>query len=155
MVHRRIRIREYGWVVDIFYAVTCYWTGRIMRELEAIDCPEYILEMSYRNLKSCKMDTGLTYSNYLTRETVMVIGLTSSSSEFLNSFDHERKHLEAHIAEACGIDPWGEEIAYLSGNIAQMLAKDVEMFVCHCNCCKDRLKREIENEKDTKGYTVR
>lgn len=120
-------------MVHIFYAVTCYWTDIIMDALESIDCPEDILLESYQNLNACKLDTGLTYSNYGRRETVMVIGLTSSPSEFLNSFDHERKHLEAHIANAFRINPWGEEIAYLSGDIAQMLTEDVQMFICDCN----------------------
>lgn len=88
---------------------------------------------------SCKIDTGLTYSNYKKRETVMVVGLTSSPSQFLNSFDHERKHLEAHIAQAYGINPYGEEIAYLSGDIAQMLTEDVQLFICDC----DKHKRVI------------
>lgn len=133
MITRRIHIRKYDWVVHIFYAVTCYWTDIIMDTLESIDCPENILLESYHNLNACKLDTGLTYSNYGRRETVMVVGLTSSPSEFLNSFDHERKHLEAHIAKTFRINPWGEEIAYLSGDIAQMLTEDVQMFICDCN----------------------
>ena len=132
MIHRRIYIKKYDWAVDIFYAVTCYWTDRIMECLESIGCPDDILRSSYHNLMSCKLDTGLTYSNYNRRETVMVIGKTSSPGEFLNSFDHERKHLEAHIARAYGIDPYGEEIAYLSGDVAQMLVKDVQLFICDC-----------------------
>lgn len=113
-----------------------------MNALESIECPERILQSSYKNLMSCKLDTGLTYSNYMMRETVMVVGMTSSPVEFLNSFDHERKHLEAHIAQAFRIDPWGEEIAYLSGDIAQMLCKDVQMFICDCDKHKQMIYRK-------------
>lgn len=142
MIARRIHIKKYDWVVHVFYAVTCYWTDRIMDVLESIGCPERILRSSYKNLMSCKLDTGLTYSNYNIRETVMVVGLTSSPAEFLNSFDHERKHLEAHIAQAYDIYPYGEEIAYLSGDIAQMLVEDVQLFICDCDKHKQIIHRK-------------
>ena len=72
----------------------------------------------------------------------MVVGLTSSPAEFLNSFDHERKHLEAHIAQAYDIYPYGEEIAYLSGDIAQMLVEDVQLFICDCDKHKQIIYRK-------------
>lgn len=134
MITRRLYIKKYDWKVKIFYSVTCYWTASILRALRSIGCPEEYLRTSYENLSSCQLDTGITYSNYERRRTVMVINKTSSPAEFLNSFDHERKHLEAHIAQAYGIDPWGEEIAYLSGEIARDLTPDVQDFICPCGC---------------------
>lgn len=129
--------------MHIYYAVTCYRTNAIMAALKSIGCPDSIIRMSKENLSSCKLDTGLTYSNTDRRETVMVIGIASSSAEFLNSFEHEKKHLEAHIANAYNIPPYGEEIAYLAGDIAQMLAKDIQMFICNCDCCKKQLNRRM------------
>lgn len=134
MIYRELYIDKYDWLVHIFYAVTCYWTEDILESLRVVGCPRKQLALSYKNLASCSLDTGITYSNYESRETVMVIGLTSSPKEFLNSFDHERKHLEAHIAEAFDIDPYGEEIAYLSGEIARDLSDDVQKFMCTCGC---------------------
>lgn len=87
----------------------------------------------FGNLSSCKLDTGLTYSNYSTHETVMVIGINSSAEEFMNSFCHERKHLEMHIAKAFDLNPWGEEVAYLSGKIGQKMYRVAKKFLCeHC-----------------------
>lgn len=134
MFTRRLYIKKYDWRVKIFYSVTCYWTSSILRALRRIGCPEDYLRTSYENLSACMLDTGITYSNYQTRRTVMVIGKTSSPSEFMNSFDHERKHLEAHIAQAYNMDPWGEEIAYMSGEIARDLTEDVQRFICDCGC---------------------
>lgn len=140
MITRDLYIRKYDWLVHIYYAVTCYWTDEIMQKLYDIKCPSDKLHVAYRNLTKCKLDTGLTYSNYQMRETVMVIGLTTSPAEFLNSFDHERKHMEAHMAQALQIDPWGEEIAYLSGETAQSLSKDVQLFMCDCHKHKLEMK---------------
>ena len=66
------------------------------------------LRTAYENLSAGKARHRAHFiPNYGTRQTVMVIGITSSATQFQNSYDHERKHLEAHIAAALGIDPWG------------------------------------------------
>lgn len=143
MVHREIYIKKYDWLVHVYYAVTCYWVDEIMNQLEFIHCPESILRKSYRNLKACQLDTGITYSNYRLKETVMVVGLTSSPEEFMNSLDHERKHLEAHIAQAYNISPYGEEIAYLSGDIGQSIFNEVQMFICDCPCHTNKINNLI------------
>lgn len=67
---------------------------------------------------ACKMNTGLTYSNIAFRSTVMVIGLFSSRREFFNSYTHEQRHLQDDLANMNGIDLDGEDIAYISGDIA-------------------------------------
>ena len=36
------------------------------------------------------MNTGLTYSNFEHRRTVMVIAMTTSPEQFQNSWDHEK-----------------------------------------------------------------
>ena len=143
MIRQRFDIEEYGWKVEVYYAVDCYYTDEIMGRLYDIGCRGDVLETAYRNLSSGKPDTGLTYSNYGTRQTVMVIGITSSPAEFQNSYDHERKHLEAHMAKALGIDPWGEEICYLSGNIGQKMFDKARLLLCDCECCKKQIKELI------------
>jgi len=35
----------------------------------------------------------------------------------MNSFIHEIRHLERHIEQVYDIDPYGEEAAYLAGDI--------------------------------------
>lgn len=63
----------------------------------------------------------------------MVIGINSSAEEFMNSFCHERKHLEMHIAKTFNLNPWGEEVAYLSGKIGQKMYRIAKKFLCeHC-----------------------
>ena len=117
MIYRELNIPQYNWLVHVFYHVTCYWTDEIMDCLKNIGCPPQKLKESYRNLKACKLNTGLTYSNYYLRESVMVIGKTSSSDEFSDSMMHELRHLEDHIATAYKMPAGGEEIAYLAGYI--------------------------------------
>ena len=133
MIRQEIYIPKYDWRVRIYYAVTTYWAARILSDMERIGCRSVELAKAWRNLRSGDLNTGLTYSNYQTGETVMVISLTSSPEEFLNSWEHEKKHLARHIEQAYGIDPFGEEAAYLEGTIAQKMFPVARKFICeHC-----------------------
>lgn len=141
MIYRELYIPKYDWLVQIFYHVTCFWTDEIVDCLRNIGCPPDKLEEAYQNLTACKLNTGLTYSNYHFRESVMVIGKTSSSSEFSNSLLHESRHLEDHIATVFEMPLGGEEVAYLAGYIGQQLSKDMQMFICTCDCHKHQKKK--------------
>ena len=133
MIRQKFILKEYDWSVQVYYAVDCYYTDEIMEALYSIGCRGKNLSVAFGNLSSCKLDTGLTYSNYSTHETVMVIGINSSAEEFMNSFCHERKHLEMHIAKAFDPNPRGEEVAYLSGKIGQKMYRVAKKFLCeHC-----------------------
>ena len=82
------------------------------------------------------MDSGFTYSNKRIRQSVVVVGLASSQSQFLNSFEHELRHLCDDIATTTGMAMQGEEVAYLTGNVNTLLWSDIHEFIC-CKCkCK-------------------
>lgn len=133
MITQDFYLPKYGWHVRTYYAVTTYWRGRILRDLYHIGCRGEQLDRARRNLTDGFRNTGLTYTNFEARETVMVISLTSSPAEFLNSWEHEKKHLARHIEQACGIDPYSEEAAYLEGSIAQKMFPVAKRFICeHC-----------------------
>ena len=105
-----------------------------------------MLEEAGANMKSGRMDTGVTYSNYLYRTTVMVIGRASSDRQFFNSFMHEMRHMEDDLGNMNGIEHDGEEIAYLSGHIAEQVFDYVKLFLCDCDCCKEEIKKRIGYE---------
>ena len=142
MIRQQFDISGYDWKVEVYYAVDAYYTDEIMGRLYDIGCRGDDLQTAYENLSSGKPDTGLTYSNYGTRQTVMVIGITSSAAQFQNSYDHERKHLEAHMAAALGIELRGEQLCYLSGEIGQLMFEKAKLMLCDCDCCKHK-KQEL------------
>lgn len=84
MITQDFTLPKYNWHVKVYYAVTTYWTSRIINELENIGCDGIELRRAYENLRRGDLNTGLTYSNLNMGETVMVISLTSSSPQFLN-----------------------------------------------------------------------
>lgn len=133
MIVQTFYIPKYDWEVKAYYAVTEYWVHEIISDLKRAGCQNAQLEQAYRNLSMGNLNTGLTYSNYRTRETIMVIALTSSPEEFQNSFDHEKGHLCRHISQTFGLNPYGEETQYLSGYIGQKMFPVAKKFLCeHC-----------------------
>lgn len=137
MERSTIHIKKYDWRLNIFFAVTCYHVDEIMDSLADVECPDDIRDRVYSNLVKCDMDTGFTYSNKRLKCTVMVIGLHSSQAQFLNSFEHEMRHMVDDIAETFGLNMGGEEVAYLTGDMNSILWKDIHKFIC-CDCkCKN------------------
>lgn len=133
MITQDIYIPEYDWHVRIYYAVSTYWAYRIASDMRRIGCSGIQLDRAYSSLVKGDLNTGITYSNFKLGETVMVISITSTPAEFLNSWEHEKKHLARHIEQAYGIDPYSEEAAYLEGGIAQKMFIVAKNFICeHC-----------------------
>ena len=146
MIRRDIHIDQYDWIVHVYLHVTCYRTKEIIRRLKGIGCPMDKLHEAYDNMMSCSLDTGLTYSNYERRESVMVIGPTSSYREFANSLLHETRHLTDHVCLAMGMEIGEDPIAYLAGYIGSALADEIRLFVCDC-CHEEERKRIINGKK--------
>lgn len=133
MIRQDIYLQRYDWHVRVYYAATTYWVERIVRDLRLIGCSGADLEEARRNLSAGRLDTGLTYSNYRRRATVIVIALASSPAEFFNSLEHEKGHLCRHVSLAFHLDPYGEEAQYLSGEVGQRMFPVARRFLCeHC-----------------------
>lgn len=133
MIRQHFTLPSYDWHVYVYYAIDCYYAHEIISILKSIGCSPSDLQKAWGNLSSCKLDTGLTYSNFKNRTSVMVISLSSSADEFQNSFDHEKGHLAQHIIQANDIDPFSEEAQYLAGEIGQKMFKVAKKFLCeHC-----------------------
>lgn len=137
MIVQDIYLPGYDWHCRVFYAVTCYWADDILYELRRIGCNGKEYHTAQNNLYDGKLDTGLTYSNRESRESIMVIAKTSCPEEFAHSFDHEKGHLAKHIALAYDLDPFGEEVQYLSGDIAKEMFPIAKRFFCEC--CRRKL----------------
>lgn len=133
MKHQRIYIEDYDWVVDVFYDTVAEDAEMILKYLRRLGCSGGDYIHSRNNLRSGDMDTGLTYSDNRKRESVMVIGRSSTLAEFLNSWQHEMTHLQRHICQAFWINPYSEEAAYLAGDIAMKMHPVLSQFMCGCS----------------------
>ena len=136
MIVQRFHIKEYDWVVTAYYAVSRYYIDDIIDSLRSIKCEGNFLRTAYKNLKNNRLNSGLTYSNYLLRETVMVVALASSAKEFHKALIHEIRHVQSHIATAYNIDEKSEEVCYLLDDIVGLTHDTIAPLIC--NCCRDK-----------------
>lgn len=132
----KLYISKIDWEVIMYFAVTAYHIDDIVHSLEEIYCPDDILLQAKEHLAKGKLDTGLTYSNKALRKSVMVVGLTSSPAQFLNSFEHELRHLVDDIADTDDMPLAGEAVAYLTGDLNSDLWPTIHEFICCTHNCR-------------------
>jgi hypothetical protein len=118
------KIKKYNWSIVIYYTVNDAESKEIIDKLEDLHCNSKTLESIKRNLDDAKIDTGFAYSSYNKQSSIVVIHKASSIGEFINTFEHEKNHLEMHICEALDINPYSEEAAHMSGNLAQLILEE-------------------------------
>ncbi len=96
----------------------------ILDMLESLNCDSTTLESIKSNLSKAALDTGFAYSSYDKLCSIIVIHKASSIGEFINTLGHEKNHLEMHICEALDINPYSEEAAHMSGDLAQLILEE-------------------------------
>ncbi len=126
-------MENWDWFVRVFYVVDFIPIDFIIEELKGIGCNQQDIDSAIEVLDSGDDNRGITFSNSEDRESIIVIGETSCPAQFSNSFDREKLHLAMHIAKVANIDPFGEELAYLIGEIGFQTFPIAKRFLCeHC-----------------------
>lgn len=123
-MRQNFKVKKYNWSIIIYYTVNDIEEKEIIDMLEGFNCDSKTLESIKINLDLANLDTGFTYSNYDKQCSIVVIHKASSIGEFINTFEHEKNHLEMHICEALDINPYSEEAAHMSGNLAQLILEE-------------------------------
>lgn len=116
MITDRIILKEYRWNLLVLSDCTCSDISEIVDHLDSIDCPMDYQQDALSNLNECQFNTGVTYSNYRLRSTVMVLNRTSSIKDLVDSIAHECYHLIKHLQLSLFVRD-EEELAILMGNI--------------------------------------
>lgn len=132
MIHRTLYIRS-DWKVDVFIDTDKKGTylDEVLDCLESMGAPFRVMERCEEIVASGKPNQAFTYSN--SKRTCIYIGWATDGSEFINSVVHEIRHLVDHIAGYYGIKGNGEQVGYISGDAAIMLAEDICKYGCpHC-----------------------
>lgn len=139
MIRQVAYLPEYDWVIKAYFSVSSYWTGEIMAELAFAGADEEQMWKSYYSLSSGNLDEGICFSGADTRTSILVVAKTSSAAEFYNSTTHEFCHLAAQIAQIVGVNPAGEEVAYMVGEMARDFYPSIKHLLCEC-CRKNKHK---------------
>lgn len=123
-MRQNVKLKKYDWSIIIYYTVNDVERKEIIDMLEGLNCKFGTLESIKSNLNKSEIDTGFAYSSYDKQCSIIVIHKSSSVGEFINTFEHEKNHLEMHICEALDINPYSEEAAHLSGDLAQIILEE-------------------------------
>lgn len=118
MIYFKVFLKRYNWQIECFITEDSNFLGDIICKLNALDCSDIILEKAQRILYE-QYNSGFAYSNPKQRKSIMVINMPISMDEFVNTYNHEKNHIEMHICEEFNIDPYSEEASDLSGYLAQ------------------------------------
>lgn len=141
MIRQVAYLPEYDWVIKAYFSVSAYWVNEIMAELAFAGANEEQMWKSYYLLSSGNLDEGICFSGADTRTSILVVARTSSAAEFYNSTTHEFCHLAAQIARIIGVDPAGEEVAYMVGEMARDFYPSIKHLLC--DCCRSKSKHKV------------
>ena len=130
MFYREINIDD--WDIRFLFSFDFYDKARVMHSLRWADAPDSITLHVEKNINAGRLNEGFCYSNPSLRRTVLGTGVASSGPEVLNSIVHEIIHICQHVAQEDDIDPFGEDFAYLGGDIS----REVSDIVCRLSCPK-------------------
>ena len=132
MLIRKIHIRY--WALLFLFSYDTNDMGSIHDALVWAEAPDSIISRVSESVSAERLNEGFCYSNPSLRRTVYAIGKASSGPQVLDSIVHEIIHIVQHIGQEDGLDPYGEDVAYLGGNISRMISDIVCELSCqHCN----------------------
>ena len=123
-LRQQFKIRKYDWDVVLYYTVDEAQKTEIVTELKELQPDKETFYKLERNLMNAELDTGFIYSSFYKQFSLIVIHKASSIGEFVNTFVHEKNHLEMHMCEALDINPYSEEAAILSGELAMQILNE-------------------------------
>lgn len=141
-------IEKYDWHILLFLDYSCDYLDEVLDAMDKLKCGSKSYDIAYDNLSSCSVNTGLTFSDYISRTSVIVISITNSEKEFLKSYHHELGHCAVHICQFYGIPLEGEEVQYLGQDLVDRTWDIAKIFLCDCDCCKNKRN---EKKRDFEG----
>lgn len=114
----------FGWTVEMYYDARPKDAEIIIDRLLATGCSERHLHKASRLLRSGVPNQGLTFSDSGRHRSVIVISRVTDFFELCNTLSHECQHLEQAVCREFKLDPYGEDIAYISGEISEAIARN-------------------------------
>lgn len=126
-----IYLKDYNWRVRVYYNATYRDTASIVEHLDLQGYSETTIDAVYSSLITMGYDNGLTVVDKKRKLATLVISKATNPSEFFNTLIHELNHLSDFIAEVYGIQPTGESISYMIGDIGMLMFPRAGKFLCH------------------------
>ena len=129
MVQTEFFIGHRDWLIVVSLDVS--GTGDICEVYDMLmqaDVPDYKVREACMELS--RANSGYTHTDYGSHVTLTFASRGTSYDELYDTIQHELLHITEHIGTYYGLDPKGEEMAYLQGEIARKMFPAVAMVVC-------------------------
>lgn len=139
MIRHVFAVPEHRWTFRVYIATDCTWNAEILGHLERLGAPVWIIESSAANMACGLMSAGLTYASPEERETLMVVGQTTTAAELFNSVVHELDHATLFTFPLVGITPGTEQAAYFKGGLAREIFPLIQPFLC--DYCRHEIRK--------------
>ena len=141
MIKQKIHLDNYDWDITMYYAIHGYYVDEIVQNLVDIGIRGRKLEKARELLEEGKINTGLTYVK--NGKAVCVIGKASCAAQYADSIQHEVMHLAKFIGRAERLDPYGEEVCYIGGEIARKAWVKTKLLTSECGCYTRRIGKVL------------
>jgi hypothetical protein len=82
MVTQIVYLKDYDWLIKVFYEVTSDDADIILKELDDIDCPAEIYYSAVEMLEGDSPDTGFTYTSSFYQISFIIMMQSSCADEF-------------------------------------------------------------------------
>lgn len=83
---------------------------------------EYSYIIVFYGVKTPGINQGFTHTNTKKKQSIVVIGVTNSREQFLNTVVHEAKHVQSVICDYYDVPEDSEDAAYLIGYIVMKMS---------------------------------
>lgn len=129
MIEQIFSIGRGDWLIEVYYDVKPRNLQEIYDILTSSGCSnrgsiEACNELYYYN-------SGYTFSNFRRHLTIIIVSRATDGEQMYDSIQHETRHAADHIGEYYGIDPRGEESAYLQGEISRKMFSASSKIICN------------------------
>ena len=119
MAAQYIQLGDRGWNILVYYNADTFDAIELEDSLMQLDCPKKDIKRAIQVLRH--KNTGFTFSNSDYKMSIVCIGKTTNSSQFVSTVVHEAKHVQSHICSYYNIQEGSEEAAYLIGYIVKKM----------------------------------
>ena len=118
MIRFKTDLTKYNWNVSVYILLDksdLYQINNLLYKLP------YYKNMMYRLTKF--KNSGFSYST--PHNSIIAIGIQDSMSDFIDTFNHEKNHIETYIGDYYEISYDSEEFSILSGYLAKKLLSEL------------------------------
>lgn len=141
MIKQRFALDNWNWDVRVYYAVHGYYVDEIVSRLMDMGISRKKLKKAEKLLTSGELNTGLTFVK--NGRALAVIRRAENAAEYADSIQHEVMHLALFIGREEGLNPFGEEVCYMGGEIAKKMWPASKLLTSECGCYTNYIGREL------------